>query len=121
MLAFPFGTLYEGKNFSIVNPTVTVSLYSYFAEASKRSDLPNPNGSLVSPAAIKEANEAVKSVTSEGKSKRRGSYAKFSPEQQAAIGKYASLHGNQAAIRPSSIEPRCGLLVFVWSGLPASG
>ena len=62
----------------------------------------NPNGSLsasVSPAAIKEANEAVKSVTSEGKSKRRGSYAKFSPEQQAAIGKYASLHGNQAAVR----------------------
>ena len=31
-------------------------------------------------------------------SKRR-SYAKFSPEQQAAIGRYASLHGNQAAIR----------------------
>ena len=37
-------------------------------------------------------------------------YAKFSPEQQAAIGKYASLHGNQAAIRPSSIEPGCDLL-----------
>ena len=39
-----------------------MSLYSYFAEASKRSDLPNPNGSLlasVSPTAIKEANEAV--------------------------------------------------------------
>ena len=37
-------------------------------------------------------------MTSEGK-RRRGSYAKFSPEQQAAIGKYASLHANQAAIR----------------------
>ena len=39
-----------------------MSLYSYSAEASKRSDLPNPNGSLsasVSPTAIKEANEAV--------------------------------------------------------------
>ena len=48
---------------------------------------------------IKEANEAVKSVTSEGKSKPRGGYAKFSPEQQAAIGKYVSLHGNQVAIR----------------------
>ena len=39
-----------------------MSLYSYFAEASKRSDLPNPNGSLlasVSPTVIKEANEAV--------------------------------------------------------------
>ena len=53
----------------------------------------------VSPAMIKEANEAVKSVTSEGKSKPRGGYAKFSPEQQAAIGKYVSLHGNQVAIR----------------------
>ena len=40
-----------------------MSLYSYFAEASKQSVLPNPNGSLsasVSPTAIKEANEAVK-------------------------------------------------------------
>ena len=39
-----------------------MSLYSYFADASKQSDLPNPNGSLsasVSPAEIKEANEAV--------------------------------------------------------------
>ena len=39
-----------------------MSLYSYFAEALKRSDLPNPNGSLsasVSPTTIKEAHEAV--------------------------------------------------------------
>ena len=27
------------------------------------------------------------------------SYAKFSPEQQAAIGKYVSLNGNPAAVR----------------------
>ena len=41
---------------------LTKSLYSYFAEASKRSDPPNPNGSLsasVSPTTIKEANKAV--------------------------------------------------------------
>ena len=40
-----------------------MSLYSYFAEASKRSDLPNPNGSLLASVsaitAIKEANKAV--------------------------------------------------------------
>ena len=39
-----------------------MSLYSYFAEALKRSVLPNPNGSLLAsviPTAIKEANEAV--------------------------------------------------------------
>ena len=68
-----------------------MSLYRYFAKASKLLD---PNGELsasISPAAIKEVNEAVKSVTCERKSKRRGSYSKFSPEQQAAIGKYASL------------------------------
>lgn len=79
-----------------------MSLYSFFAKASKRSELPDPNGALsasVSPAVIKEANEAVKSVTSERKGKRRGSYAKFTPEQQAAIGKYASLNGNKAAVR----------------------
>ena len=73
-----------------------------FAEASKQSNFPNPNGSLsasVSPAAIKEANEAVKSVTNEGMSKPRGSNTKFSTEQQAAISKYASLHGNQVTIR----------------------
>ena len=48
-------------------------MYSCFAEASKRSDLTNPNGSLsalLNPAAIKEANEDVKSVTSDGHSKR---------------------------------------------------
>ena len=39
-----------------------MSLYSYFAEASKRSDLPNPNGLLsasVIPTAIKEPDKAV--------------------------------------------------------------
>ena len=38
-------------------------------------------------------------MTCERKSKRRGSYSKFSPQQQAAIGKYASSNGNQAAIQ----------------------
>ena len=76
-----------------------MSLYCYFAKASK---LPNPNGELsasISPAAIKEANEAVKRVTCERKSKRRGSYSKFLPEQQAVIRKYTSLNGNQVAIQ----------------------
>ena len=67
----------------------------------------------VSPAAIKEANKAVKSVTSVGKSKWRGSYVKFSPEQQAAIGKYAP--HTIASLRkiPSSIEPGCDLSVCI--------
>ena len=37
---------------------LTMSLYRYFAKASRQSELPNPSGALsasVSPAAIKEA------------------------------------------------------------------
>ena len=76
------------------------TLYRYFAKTSTK--LPNPNGDLsasVSPAAIKEANEAVESAICERKSKRRVSYSKFSPEQRAEVRKYASINGNQAAIR----------------------
>ena len=75
-----------------------MALYKYFKPA---DDLPDPSGSLsssVSPATIILANEAVKSDTSGSGSKPRGKYAKLIPEQQAAIGTYASLHCNQAAI-----------------------
>ena len=48
----------------------------------------------VSPAVIKDANEAVTSPT---RSKPRGKYAKFTPEQQAAIGEYGSLYCKQVA------------------------
>ena len=41
---------------------------------------------------------------SEGKGKCRGSYTKFMPEQQAAIRKYTSLHGNQVAIWHFSMQ-----------------
>ena len=90
------GALHAGKRRQLFE-VLTKCLFT----ATLRS-LPDPNGELsasVSPAAIKDANEAVKSVTCERKSKRRGSYSKFSPEQQATIGKYASLNGNQAAVR----------------------
>ena len=73
-----------------------MALYQYFQPL---DGLPDPSGPLsasVSPAAIKDANEAVRSAT---RSKPRGKYAKFTPEQQAVIGEYASLDGNQAAIR----------------------
>ena len=75
-----------------------MALYKYFKPA---DGLPDPSGPLsaaVSPAAIREANEAVKGVTG-GSAKAWGKCAKLTPEQQAAIGEYASLHGNQAAIR----------------------
>ena len=58
-------------------------------------DLSVPLSSSISSAAIKDANEAVTSPTW---SKPRGKYAKFTPDQQAAISEHASLDGNQAAI-----------------------
>ena len=62
--------------------------------------IPDPSGPLsahVSPAAIKDANDAVRNA-SQGSSKSRGKYSKFTPEHKASISEYASLHDNQAAI-----------------------
>ena len=62
-----------------------MALYQYFQPS---DGLPDPSGPLsasVSPAVIKDANEAVRSAT---RSKPRGKYAKFTPKQQPAIGKY---------------------------------
>ena len=77
-----------------------MALYKYLKPS---SSLPDPGGQLsavMSPDVIEEANEAVEKATTSGrKGKRRGSYAKFTPDKQAAIGKYAAMHGNQAAIR----------------------
>ncbi len=80
-----------------------MALYKYFDVESQCIDdgLPSPSGPLsakLSAAAINGANEAVRS--SEGtKKKKRGSYSKFTPEQQAEIGNYAAMNGNQAAVR----------------------
>ena len=81
-----------------------MALYRYFKTAD--SVLPAPTWSLstsISPAAIKDANEAVKSAVTP-RSKSRGAYAKHTPEQQAAIGKYASMHGNKAAVERRYID-----------------
>ena len=94
------------------------SLTWYVDRAMDAGAVPDPSRPLsahVSPGAIKDANEAVKYV-SQGSSKLRGKYAKFTPEQKASIGEYASLHGNQAAIhrfskqlgvemKPTSVQP----------------
>ena len=58
----------------------------YFAEASKRSGLSNLLSASASPTALKESNEAVKSVTS--------SRERASREEVTLNSKYASLHGN---------------------------
>ena len=61
--------------------------------------IPDPSRSLsahVSPGAIKDTNEAVRNA-SQGSSKLRGKCAKFTPEQNASIGEYASLHGSYSS------------------------
>ncbi len=72
-------------------------MYRYFQTVDALPDTSGPLSASFSPAAIKDATEAVRSATRV--TKPRGKYAKFTPEQQAAIGEYASLHGNQVAIR----------------------
>ena len=53
-------------------------------------------GPFLSIGAIKDANEAVRAVK---QPKTRGVYSKISPENQAAVAKYAIEHGNKAAVR----------------------
>ena len=76
--------------------------------------VPDPSRSLsahVSPGAIKDTNEAVRNA-SQGSSKLRGKYAKFTPEQNASIGEYTSLHGRYTSfskqlgveMKPTSVQ-----------------
>ncbi len=74
-----------------------MALNRYFQTEDALPDTSGPLFAFLSPAAIKDANEAVRSATRV--TKPRGKYAKFTHERQEAIGEYASLHGNQAAIR----------------------
>ena len=69
----------------------TMALCRYFQPLDGLPDSSGPLSASISPEVIKDANEAVRSAT---QSKPRGKYAKFTPEQQAAIGEYASLDGN---------------------------
>lgn len=72
-----------------------MAFYQYFQVLDDLLDPSGPLSASISSATIKDANEAVSTT----RSKPEGKYAKFTLEQQAAIGEYASLDGNQAAIR----------------------
>ena len=84
-----------------------MALYRFFNK--DLPQVPSPHGPLsssLSPATIKDANTAVKQCADRESTamKPRGPYAKFTPEDQAAIAKYALWHGNKAAIRHFSKE-----------------
>ena len=84
----------------IVSLDLTMVLYHYFKPAD--NIIPSPTvhlSSSISPATIKTASEAVRESALIPTSKSRGAYAKFTPAQQAKIGKYASMHGDLEAVR----------------------
>ena len=79
-----------------------MSLHRYFKSVDV---LPSPKGALstvVSPAAIKAANDELRKLSTSPSS--RGPYAKVSSEQQAKVAQYASMHGNVSAARRFSKE-----------------
>ena len=63
--------------------------------------LPDPSGPLSKKNNLLHYNEAVSSVATKQPAKR-GTYAKFTPQQQAKVAQYASMHGIAAAKRHSS-------------------
>ena len=74
-----------------------MALYRYLQTV---DSLPSPRGPLsirMSPASIQEANKAVRDAPK--RSKSRGKYSKYKPEQQAQVAKYAVEFGIQAAVR----------------------
>ena len=84
-------------------------------------EVPSPYGSLsssISPAAIKDANTAVKQcadLSSQAAAKPRGTYAKFPPENQAAIAKYASIVNDARSMVLGSLpNSHCRLDVSNW-------
>ena len=87
-----------------------MSLYSYFAEASKGSDLSNPNGSLsasVSPTMIREANETV--------TRERASAGGVSSNLSCNL----HSHGNQATIQHFQISKQLGVIFLAARGIHA--
>ena len=89
-----------------------MSLYSYFAEVSKGSDLFNPAVSLsasVSPTAIREANEVV--------TRERASAEGVSSNLSCSCNQHS--HGNQAAIQHFQISKQLGVIFLAARGIDA--
>ena len=94
---------FSHMRFAYQSCCLTMALYRYLKPAD--NNLPSPTGHLsssVSPVSIKAANEAARESALTPTSKSRGTHAKYTPTQQAMIGEYASIHGNLAAVRPST-------------------
>ena len=80
-----------------------MALYCCLKPVTEGLNLCGPFSSTLTPAAVKDANMAIKSCA-DSSMKPRGTYAKFTPTVQVAIAKYSLLHGNKVAIRHFSKE-----------------
>ena len=77
-----------------------MALFRYFKR--EKNNLPDPHGPLaqsVPSTSIEAANSEVRSVIESQNNKKRGQYAKYTPEQKSMIGKRAAEHGVVAAVR----------------------
>ena len=77
-----------------------MALFRYFKR--EKNNLPDPYGPLaqsVPSTSIAAANSEVLSVIESKNNKKRGQYAKYTPEQKSMIRKRAAEHGVVAAVR----------------------
>ena len=98
-----------------------MALYRFFKK--EVPDVPSLYEPL-SPATIKDVNVAVKQCAdrgSEAAAKPRGPYVKFTPEDQAAITKYALWPGNKAAIRRFSFDHPARVDLASYPGVQKGG
>ena len=85
----------------VVDQRVLEALFRYFKR--EKNNLPYPHGPLaqsVPSTSIAAANSEVRSVIESQNNKKRGQYAKYTPEQKSMIGKRAAVHVVYAICTP---------------------
>ena len=78
-----------------------MALYRYFCSANDDRKLPDPRGPLSKTfpsSAIASATSEIKALT-QSEDRKRGQYAKLTPELRFEVGKQAAEHGVAATIR----------------------
>ena len=98
-----------------------MALYRYFCSANDDRKLPDPRGPLsktIPSSAIASANSEIKALT-QSEDRKRGQYAKLTPELRFEVGKRATEHGVAATIRYYSTKFNLKILkessVRTWS------
>ena len=87
--------------------TMSTSLYRWFSSSSSKPFLPDPSTEKTKEKEFEVAKanaKVVEAMESQERRKRRGTYAFFTPELRAKIGKFAAESGNKAAVEKFSRE-----------------